>query len=350
MPRSHHPLRLGLFVLGGLALLLAGVILVGGGRLFAATERGVLHFDGSVYGLQVGAPVVLRGVRVGSVIHIGLRHDEGRGGFLAPVVVTIDKALIRDADGQRQNDATTGTLAGLVQRGLQGELATQSLLTGQLYVDLTVGPPRPAADSRAGDGLVEIPTRPPPPSLQAQLAALAGLDLKSLVADLSAIASAARQFVGGAEVRKTLADLSQLAASLARASATLEQRVGPLAQGAQGVIAESRQAALALGQAAERVGVMADGVSRTADKLGRASERAEALLSPDAPLARSLQQAAEQIAASATALRQAAADEGQVMQGVEGTLAELRRTSRAVRSLAELLEREPEAVLRGRRP
>lgn len=380
MKPSSHPLRIGLFVLAGLALLVAAVVVVGGARVFAATERGVLHFRGSVVGLQVGAPVVLAGVRVGSVVSIGVTLDEQRGALVAPVVVSLDRSSLLQSLRAGASGAPVGggaspaaesgqgaALAALVRRGLQGDLAVQSLLTGQQYVDLSIDPSRlagatlatgaaspssvgePGALTRA-EGLVVIPTRPPAPSLQSQLSALAALDLRALVADLSAIASAARQFVGAAELKQGLADLSRLAANLARLSATLEQRVGPLAQGAQSTIDESRQAAAALNRAAERVGSMAEGVNRTAEKLGRASDRAEALLAPEAPLARSLHQAAEQVAASAQALRQATAEDAPALQSLEATLAELRRTARAVRSLAETIEREPESLLRGRRP
>jgi paraquat-inducible protein B len=346
MKRSSHPLRIGLFVLAGIGLLVTAVVVVSGGRLFADTERGVLYFDGSVYGLQVGAPVVLRGVRVGSVLRIGLRHDEQRGGFLAPVQVSVDKAAIRDAEGRRRRDEATVTLAALVQRGLQGALATQSLLTGQQYVDLSIGQPRrePLPPNLPGEP-VQIPTLPAGLGLQAQLNAI---DVRGLVADLSAVAAAARQFVGTAELKQGLADFAHLAATLNRVSLALEQRIGPLVQGAQGVIADSRQAAQSLGRAADRIGVMAEGIGQTAGQLGRAATRAEALLAPDAPLPKSLQQAAEQVAQGAAALRQAAADDSQLMQGVDGTLAELRRTARAVRELAELLEQRPEVLIRGR--
>lgn len=343
MKRSSHPLRIGLFLLGGVALLVSAVVVVSGGQLFAASERAVLHFSGSVYGLQVGSPVVLRGVRVGSVVDIGLAADDARGGFAAPVTVTIYPERVLQGAGAAPVPAG-GLLAQLVQRGLQGELALHSLLTGQQYVDLNLVAGAGAAPKRVG-GLVEIPTRAAP---AAGLAALQQLDLKSLVEDLSAVAAAARQFVGGSALKQGLTDLSQMAASLARLSHQLEQRLGPLSQGLQGTLEESRQAARALGTAADRIGQMAERAGQTADRIGSAAARAEAMLAPDAPLPRSLQQAAEQVAQGALALQRAAADDSPAMQNVEHTLQELRRTSRAVRELAELLERQPDALLRGR--
>ena len=67
MKRKASPVLIGAFVVAGLALVAVAIIAMAGGRLFAHKGRAVMHFGGSVYGLQEGAPVVFRGVRVGTV-------------------------------------------------------------------------------------------------------------------------------------------------------------------------------------------------------------------------------------------------------------------------------------------
>ena len=64
-------------------LLIAAVVVVFGGRLFAATEQAVMYFRGSVYGLQAGSPVVFRGVRLGSVRSVGVVFAQGRFAVVA---------------------------------------------------------------------------------------------------------------------------------------------------------------------------------------------------------------------------------------------------------------------------
>ena len=65
------------------ALALAGIVLLGlaiaavGGQWFSPRDRAVMRFERSVYGLNVGAPVVLRGVRVGQVTTVGLAPATG---------------------------------------------------------------------------------------------------------------------------------------------------------------------------------------------------------------------------------------------------------------------------------
>jgi paraquat-inducible protein B len=73
--RDTHYFRVGLFVLGGLALAVATIVVVGGGRLFSRPTMMETVFDESVQGLDVGSPVKLRGVKLGTVQWIGFVRD-----------------------------------------------------------------------------------------------------------------------------------------------------------------------------------------------------------------------------------------------------------------------------------
>ena len=66
---------IGIFVLGALGLIVAAILFFGGGALFTQRFTAVSYFPGSVAGLQTGAPVTYRGVRVGQVKSIGIRID-----------------------------------------------------------------------------------------------------------------------------------------------------------------------------------------------------------------------------------------------------------------------------------
>ena len=358
MKRRANALRIGLFAIGGLALLVAAVVAVFGGKLFAHTERAVMYFDGSVYGLQVGAPVVFRGVRLGKVVSLGVMHDAATDAFLVPVVAEVDRSLIRDPQGRSAGTQAALSLPRLVQRGLRAQLLTQSLLTGQLYVDLDLAPvaatvsaatttaaptlPRatPAdASPRSMAGLVEIPTATS--GMQSLLGQLQRLDLGGMLSEITGAAASARQLANSPRLHKVLEEFAAAAATLARLAATLERRVGPLADAAQGTLADTRRAVGSVDGAADRV-------SAAADRVGTAAVRVDTLLAPGSPLLASAQRAADELARSAAALRQATAEDAPVMQNVERALHDVSRASRAVRELAELLERQPEALLRGR--
>lgn len=342
MKRKASPVLIGAFVVAGLALVAVAIIAMAGGRLFAHKGRAVMHFGGSVYGLQEGAPVVFRGVRVGSVSSIEVFYDRRSDSFSIPVVVELDGDAVSGLDGRHTDRDIALALPALVERGLTAQLSMQSLLTGLLYVDLDLRPQqRAAATTRGGyHGAVEIPTTPT--AIQALKSQLDGMDFRRLAEDLSAIAASARAVVSGPELKQAMGDLAQITANVKRVSERLDKRVDPLADELQRSLVTARTALERVGQAANQVG-------GSADRLGRASDNVSALTAPDAPLVRNLQRAVEEVARSASSLRQATSGDSALMRGSERALDDLSRAARALRDLAEALEQQPESLLRGRK-
>jgi ABC-type transporter Mla subunit MlaD len=64
--------RLGLFVFAGFAAILALILVFGTGQLFKKTTMAETYIEQSITGLDVGAPVRFRGVKIGQVTFIGL--------------------------------------------------------------------------------------------------------------------------------------------------------------------------------------------------------------------------------------------------------------------------------------
>jgi phospholipid/cholesterol/gamma-HCH transport system substrate-binding protein/paraquat-inducible protein B len=77
--RKHY-YRVGVFVVVSIAALAALIFVLGGRKLFQATYTFETYFDGSVAGLDVGAPVRFRGVTLGQVSEIlisGAEYERG---------------------------------------------------------------------------------------------------------------------------------------------------------------------------------------------------------------------------------------------------------------------------------
>src|SRR6516164_4973921 len=91
--KQVNPTALGLFLVVGLAFAVGGVILFSSGTIFHPVVKDVLYFDGSLKGLEVGAPVKFRGVTIGKVEQILIRHNQAREDFAMPVIIAIDKKL-----------------------------------------------------------------------------------------------------------------------------------------------------------------------------------------------------------------------------------------------------------------
>src|SRR5258707_2900873 len=76
MNKPTNTFKLGLFTLGGLLLLTAGVLAFGARSYFVRTSLFETYVGGDVPGLAVGSPVELRGVRVGKVRKIDFSWNQ----------------------------------------------------------------------------------------------------------------------------------------------------------------------------------------------------------------------------------------------------------------------------------
>ena len=107
--------------MGGLGLLALGFIILGGGRLFSNDMQYVLYFDGSVSGLSTGAPVVFRGVPMGSVTRINLVANTRDSNVTIPVYIRIDEQSFVRARGSApiSESVREEIVRRMVQRGLR---------------------------------------------------------------------------------------------------------------------------------------------------------------------------------------------------------------------------------------
>jgi paraquat-inducible protein B len=143
MSKNLSPTLIGAFVVGALALLILGVIAFGSGELFRKTQEFILYFDGSVNGLRIGAPVKFKGVEVGSVKDIKLEMEPGRQVHKIPVIIEIDLKKVIRRGVTREEAMDPNTIREFVKQGMRGQLQTESLVTGVLYVGFDWFPDTP---------------------------------------------------------------------------------------------------------------------------------------------------------------------------------------------------------------
>lgn len=333
--RRANPFAIGAFVVGALAIMVAALIVLPGRHWFDRPQRVVMFFSGSVFGLQQGAPVVFRGVRVGSVTEISVHYDRKTDSFAIPVVAELDDDAVRGLEGRFTHDDIGHALPLLIKRGLTAQLGTQSLVTGQLYVDLDfrTKPPGVLHGGYEGDA-TEIPTSAT--AFQALKNQLESVDLRKILDDLSQIANAARSLLTAPELKQGMKDFAATAGHARALAARLEQRAGPLALSAERAMAS-----------VDRAGAK---VSSAADKVGSGADKAGALLDPDGPLVPDLRRTLAELQRAGASLREAADSDGPLLQQSERTLRDLSQAARALRQLAGTLEAQPDALLRGRKP
>ncbi|MDR2744560.1 MAG: MlaD family protein, partial [Desulfovibrio sp.] len=161
MKSQRYKTAVGVFVLGAVALFAIGLILLTTRRFFSDETEYILYFDSSVNGLSIGAPVVFRGVPLGSVTRINLVADDREGSVTIPVFISINAGSIMLSDGIAgvSEEFEQQMIRSMVGRGLRARLHLQSLITGKYVIDLDFYPetePR----YRASNTEIEIPTVP----------------------------------------------------------------------------------------------------------------------------------------------------------------------------------------------
>ena len=121
----------------------------------------LMFFKDSIRGLQPGAPVEFRGIRLGTVAKVPFFTPEMRqklnDDYRIPILIRIEpQRLISQFGGDPNVDEH---LTELMKRGLRAALKTGNIVTGALYVDLDFYPKAPAVtDMPEFGGYRIIPT------------------------------------------------------------------------------------------------------------------------------------------------------------------------------------------------
>jgi paraquat-inducible protein B len=104
----------------------------------------VAYFSGSVQGLGAGSDVTVRGIRVGRVTDVRLGYDPEKHAVMVPVHFEVQPERIIGI-GNQIYKTTAEAVDALVKQGLRAELQSASLITGQQMVVLDFVPNAPPA-------------------------------------------------------------------------------------------------------------------------------------------------------------------------------------------------------------
>ena len=322
MSKKANPTTIGLFFLAGLALCVAGLLIFSSRSLFHPQQKSILYFNTSLKGLNPGAPVKIRGVTVGSVVEILIRHNQAPDDFSMPVIIAIDKKLAQTKSDELLRLGDQSVRERLIHEGFRGRLDSESLVTGVLYVGLELVPHattpvfhqiKPEYD--------EIPTVPS--QIQQLLANLSQVDVHGLSENVNRLVVRLDDSLGQLNVAEINASLTNLlgAANQLVTSPNLTNSLASLRQMLD-------QAGSLLQRIDGRVDPLADSVTnalydaqKTFAELRVAIQNVSALIGPDSALPSDLKQALEDVG----------------------------NAGRSVADLAQFLQRNPNALLTGRK-
>lgn len=315
-PKLYKTL-VGAFVIGGIALFTTGIVLLGGRRLFYDSLEYTLYFDGSVSGLSIGAPVVFRGVPMGNVIKISLVANARDSNITIPVTIQIDERSFINSSGAPLSEATQSEIIHrMVEKGLRARLQMGSLITGQYRIELDFFPHTPM-NFRSSDPDTEIPTIPSP--IDTLQRTFARLPIDQIASSMVSILDNITDAVGHGQLKtavdaftssftalRNLLEEGSVRDALEKALASVDSATNSVQRELPGALASFREAMTSF--------------SRSADMLRKVSESAEAALGKDSP----------------------------TMNDLRRLLRDSAQAARALRNFADMLERNPEALLRGK--
>lgn len=228
MSESRKPFLIGAFLLSGVALMVAGLLLLSRDSLLSRPVEYVVYFTGALDGLDIGADVTYRGVKVGNVQQINLSYDRTLNDVVMPVTIRINSDSARSKKKDRGFDHS---IEPLIARGLRAQLQTPSLLTGKAIVALDFFPEQPGYIR--DPHIIDLPAIPTVPSRIDQIADVLrdlakGLKEMPLKETLEAANKTLLAFERIATAPETQAGLHSLSVSLAnfeKISQQLQQRL-----------------------------------------------------------------------------------------------------------------------------
>lgn len=324
MSKRANPTKIGLFLLGALVIAISGTAVLASLTWFQQREKFISYFAESVNGLENGAPVKFQGVPVGTVNGINIRIDQRDNSFQVPVEYDIDLRRLSTPNGTYVNLSDTVSLRQHIARGLRAQLQMESLVTGVLYIELSYRrdstPPKLEAQT-------EFPEIPTTPSLMAALGGGAG----SLLSEIMGTINRVNGMLAGVNVREINAAVVQAAkavetlVSAPELRATLRQMPGATAQ-LNKTLAEAEKLVAKAGGAIDPMQTQLTGVSTeaiaTLQALRKTLDETHGLLSADTGPGYAL----------------------------TGALTSLQEAADALKVLIASLERNPDMLLRGKRP
>ncbi len=378
MSKPANKKLIGLFVVGAIALAVAAVIILGSGKFFKQTFRAVCYFHGSVGGLNVGAPVVFRGVKIGSVSDVRLRFETTKLIFVIPVYIEIDPSRVGVVGPGPKSPGQN--LKTFIDRGLRASLEVQSLVTGQMQVGLDLYPDKPAkfAEFKIDTHTPEIPTIPTP--MQEMAKKIQEIPIDQIGKDLASALDGINKLVNSPEIMQGIQSISQAANETRQLVHDLNAKAGPLLSDVRGAVGDARQL---IQNVDGKMGPVASNITDTLNEVQKLSRnldekvtaltsRIDEALKDTQHLVRNVDGQVEPVATSLkstlASIEKASNEAGVTLQqaqqalklvGGDGedselvyelnqTLKDLRAFAKAIRDLADALDRQPESAIFGK--
>lgn len=328
MNKKINPALIGAFVLASMAMLIAASVYFGAGSYTTDKVVYVAYFRTETSGLEVGAPVVLQGVKIGNVTGIDVGYEPTGNNFYVKVeFVTRRKAVLLPKGMHSIEEDREGLTQSLIENGFRARLATQSLVTGKLMLELGFYPGTQV--NLQSDNELEIPTIPN--TIEKFWQELANMDIgkvgegiENIVAGLDKLVNNVDLQVMGDEAVATLKSLQVAVTEFQQMVSNLDQKVDSVAG--------------SVNQASNQVSSLVQNIDAQVDPLMKEIRRTIRSADTTLEAATSALSEADALLSENSSLR---VEVTQAVQNVSDA-------ARSLKGFADYLERHPEALLKGK--
>jgi paraquat-inducible protein B len=324
MSTKVNKTAIGAFVLGAIALLVAGVLVLGAGKFFTTEHMYITYFDGSVKGLSVGSPVTFRGVKVGEVTEISIIADQEKEILTIPVVFKMEPSKFKGTATEFQREPKAIEKA-VREFGLRTQLQSMSFVTGQLMVSIDFFPDKPANYAGLSKEYPEIPSVPTP--LEQLQKTLMDLPFKEIVENLNEAIQSVNTLVTSIDAKKTTETIEAAIRDAQVLVRHVNDKIDPVVTS---LTKTSGAAEAALNETKETMAAARGEMKEFVASTKTALESAQS----------ALKQSEQTL--------QAYSDDSRLVTELNKTLRELSATTRSLRHLSDYLERHPESLIQGK--
>ncbi len=310
---------IGVFVLGAVILAIIGVVALGAGRFFTRHPTFVMYFRGSAKGLDTGASVVFKGVKVGKVTSIGLEYNPAGKSVLIVVLAEINLKAITRTPGET---ATQDFFMQLIHEGLKAQFQYENYMTGQLLIDLDFFPQKPFILVKSNLAYPQIPTMPS--AIEELSKAFESLPLEELATKLMRLMEGVERAANSSDFRNTLVSLKAALDEIRSLTENINRNAVPLISDMRSTLKDSRK-------------LLQDFDKRSVSLLASMEKTTEATRSAVIKAQDTLK-----------AVERSGTTDSQLLYQLTQALEKVAAAADSMRALSDYLNRHPEALLRGK--
>jgi paraquat-inducible protein B len=344
---------IGLFVVGAIALIVVAVAVLGSGKFFKKQFRYYMVFEGSVKGLNVGSPVVFRGVKIGAVSDIRMYFNYTKKSITIIVYSDHGEGQVEVIDleeakaGRIKEAGQYAVMRELIARGLRAQLEMQSIVTGQVQIALDFYPDKPAVFAGIEKKVHEIPTIPTP--LQQLTKKLESLPIDEILNKVNLALDAIANLVQSPELKESVVNLNTALKDVQSLVRNVDAEVKPLSAGITETIRDAQKLAENMDAQVTSLGTnLNEAIGDGRKLINNVDDRVDPVMVSIVNMINTASATIKEANKVLNDLQSSSNTDSLLMYSVTESLREVEKSARSLRMLTDYLQRHPEALLSGK--